>query len=83
MDAIECLRTSRSIRKFQKKCVPKEIEKILECGRWAPSGLNHQPWRIFVVSDASRKEQLSQCTHYGDIVLQAPHLFVIYLRIYC
>ena len=38
MDAIECILTRRSIRKFLDKEVEQEkIEKIIECGKFAPS----------------------------------------------
>ena len=80
MDAIECLKTRRSVRKFEDKPVPKDIiESILECGRWAPSGLNHQPWRVIVVSGDETKNSLAKCTDCDDIVKSAACIFVIYL----
>lgn len=80
MDALKCIKTRRSIRKFKKELVPREkIQEILECGRWAPSGLNHQPWQIFVVTNPSLKEKLATCTDCSDIVLSAPHILLIYL----
>ncbi len=37
----------RSIRQYTEKAVSREdITAILEAGRWAPSGLNNQPWRF-------------------------------------
>ena len=54
MDAIECLKSRRSVRKFKKQQIPKDlILEILECGRLAPSGVNYQPWKIFVVMKTS------------------------------
>lgn len=42
LDAIE---NRRSIRRFSAQAVSKEdILAVLEAGRWAPSGLNNQPW---------------------------------------
>lgn len=53
------IRERRSIRKYKKDPVPMElIEKILEEGKWAPSGKNLQNWRFFVVTGKKRDEYL-------------------------
>jgi nitroreductase/NAD-dependent dihydropyrimidine dehydrogenase PreA subunit len=44
------LRSRRSIRHFLNKPVPRPVlERILDAGRYAPSGSNRQPWYITVV----------------------------------
>jgi nitroreductase len=44
--------TRRSVRRFKKKQVPEQlIRRIIECGRFAPSAGNMQPWRFVVVRD--------------------------------
>jgi len=51
MGILRLIKGRRSVRKFKKKTVSKQIvEKILEAGRWAPSGLNNQPWRFMVLA---------------------------------
>lgn len=58
MDVIKAIEERRSIRKFQKKIVPKEtIERLLELATKAPSGKNRQPWR-FVVLQNKKKDEL-------------------------
>jgi nitroreductase len=53
------IRNRRSIRKYKKDPVPKElIEKVLEMGCWAPSGKNLQNWRFFVLTGQKRDEYL-------------------------
>ncbi len=80
MDAIECLKSRRSVRKFKKQQVPRDlILEILECGRWAPSGVNYQPWKIFVVSNPEFKRKLAKCTKYSGIINNCPSVFLIYL----
>ena len=80
MDAIKCLKTRKSIRKFQNKEIPKEILlEILECGRWAPSGQNFQPWKIFVVSEPTIKKQIAKCSKYSNIIDSSPTVFLIFL----
>ena len=49
---MEAIRSRRSIRKYKSEPVPDDsIEKILEAGRWAPSGSNIQPWRFVVIKN--------------------------------
>ena len=53
MEVFEAIKGRRSIRNYKDDPVPKElIEKILEAGRWAPSGSNIQPWEFIVIDDA-------------------------------
>ncbi len=80
MDIFEAIRERRSIRKFTEQKVSRDkIEKILEYGRWAPSGLNHQPWKVIVVENEDLQQKVAECTHYDEIILAAPGLFVILL----
>jgi nitroreductase len=42
----------RSICKYNKDIISEDyINIILEAGRWAPSGLNNQPWSFAIVQD--------------------------------
>lgn len=67
---LKAIRERRSIRKFTADPVSREdLLAILEAGRWAPSGLNNQPWRFLVVTrDDPRHEGLAGCTKYAHIV---------------
>ena len=52
MDAIECIATRRSIRKFMQVDVPMElVGRIIDAGRYAPSSGNIQSWRFIIVKD--------------------------------
>lgn len=55
------------------------IEKILEAGRWAPSGLNNQPWKFGLISDTELKENVSRLTRYSNIIKDASALIVVFL----
>jgi len=80
LDILEILRSRRSIRKFQDRPVEEEIvEKILEAGRWAPSGMNNQPWRFAVVTDTKTKEEIAKLTIYSRIVSSARLLIPVFL----
>jgi nitroreductase len=58
-DFYSLLENRKSIRKFKKDPVPKEIlERILAGAMHAPSGKNRQNWRFYVVQGQKRDEYL-------------------------
>ena len=60
MDAIECVKTRMSIRKFKPDLVPVEILKnVIDTAKWSPSYKNTQPWEAVIVS-GKKKEELSK-----------------------
>ena len=70
----------RSIRNFTEQTVDiNALYEIIQAGVWAPSGLNNQPWRFAIVTDATIRTRLAEQTHYGHIVLAAPALIAVYL----
>lgn len=76
---MKVIKERRSIRRFEEKDVSLEdIKTILEAGRWAPSGMNNQPWRFLVLTkDDARTPPLAECTKYGKIILRANKLIVV------
>jgi len=53
------VKTRRSTRKFKTDPVPDDlVEKIIEAGRWAPSGANSQPWEYIVIKDKGTKDRI-------------------------
>lgn len=60
MDAIECIQTRRSIRKFTTDTVPqKDLEELINIAQWSPSYKNTQPWEVAIVS-GDKKQELSK-----------------------
>ncbi|MEM2393516.1 MAG: nitroreductase family protein [Candidatus Bathyarchaeia archaeon] len=60
MDAVDLLKSRRSIRKFKPNRVPREvINSILDLAKWAPSAHNAQPWRCIVIDDDGVKAKLA------------------------
>ena len=60
-DLLKLIKERRSIRVFKPDPVPDElIQKILEAGRWAPSGANGQPWELVVVRDKEKRDKLAE-----------------------
>ena len=77
---MEAIKTRRSVRGFADEDISDEIiERVLDAGRWAPSGLNNQAWRFIVVQDANTKIALSKLTEYGPTIKNAPVLTVVFL----
>lgn len=61
MDAIECLRTRRSIRKFKQDAVENaDLKWILECAGLAPSPANWQPWHFITVKNQALKQKMAK-----------------------
>lgn len=80
MKVEQAIRQRRSIRQYTKDEVQdSDIQKILEAGIWAPSGLNNQPWKFKVLKSEDEKNGLAKFTKYGKIILDAPVAICIFL----
>ncbi|MBQ8294994.1 MAG: nitroreductase [Clostridia bacterium] len=84
MDAIETLLTRKSVKSYKSDTVPKElIDKIVEAGLQAPSGLNKQAPIILVVTDKKTRDELSALNmnkdpfHRADPFYGAPVVLVV------
>ncbi len=54
MDVIEAVLTRHSVSDLSSRIVPKEtVMKILETALRSPSGVNSQPWEVFVAGGAT------------------------------
>ena len=81
MDALQALRTRRSIRKYEDKPIPKEtLETIVDCGRLAASGRNEQPWEFVVVTDPKIKKKIAEATDHGKFITQAAACIAVFCR---
>jgi nitroreductase len=73
MDALEAIRTRRSIRKFQDRPVPEElIRKVLEAGMMAPSAGNQQPWHFLVITDRTILDEVPRINPNAAMAAGAP-----------
>lgn len=60
-DFFEVVRKRRAVRKYRQYDIPnKDLKKILEAARLAPSANNSQPWSFIVVKDHKMKELLAR-----------------------
>lgn len=70
-----------SVRCFDsdKDVEQEKLDYILECARLAPSAVNYQPWRFYVVKDASVRTKLLEC-YKREWIKSAPLLIVATVR---
>ena len=59
METLECIKTRRSYRKYKPDPVPEELlQKIIEAGMWAPTGMNKQAPIIIAINDKTQRDRL-------------------------
>ena len=77
---LDAIRSRRSIRQYSDDPVSDDhVKAILEAGRWAPSGLNNQPWRFVVVRDPEWKNTIAELTRYREIIRNAPVIIAVFI----
>jgi nitroreductase len=78
MDAIEVLKTRRSVRAYTSAPVPREIiEDIIDSGRLAATAINIQPWEFVVVTEPEMLRRIAETTDYGKFISTAPVCVVV------
>ena len=61
---LDLCRTRRSVRAYKPQIPEKEdLQYIFECVRMAPSAVNFQPWRFFLVTDKDTLARLAESYH--------------------
>ncbi len=77
---IDLIKSRKSVRNFVYKKIDNDtIGAILECGRWAPSGRNSQPWKVCIVSHPTVKRLIAEQSKYGGIIESAYLNLVVFL----
>jgi len=81
VDAIEALRTRRSIRAYRDQSVEKEVlETIVDCARLAATACNDQIWEFVVVTDPATRARIADATDYGKFIAQAPACIAVFCK---
>lgn len=74
---LELVKSRRSVRKYESRAIEREkIDYIMECARLAPSAVNFQPWRFFLVESDEAKSALRGC-YDRDWFASAPLYIVV------
>ena len=59
-ETIQNILQRRSVRSYQPQSVePNKLQLILECGRFAPSAMNKQPWHFTVITHRAALDRIS------------------------
>lgn len=78
MDVIEAIKTRRSIRRFKKEPLDKNlILKVIDAARYAPSSRNSQPWEFIVVQRPETLARLSEIHRYAWLIKDAPAAIIV------
>ena len=81
MDAIEVLKTRRSVRTYRGEPVPRKIiEYIVDCGCLAATAINLQPWEFVVMTDPGMLRRIATTTDYGKFIADAPVCVLVLCR---
>jgi nitroreductase len=72
MDAIQALKTRRSVRTYTEQGISRTIlEDIVDCGRLAASAINIQPWEFVVVTQRDGLRRIAEITDHGKFIADA------------
>ncbi|WP_456372794.1 nitroreductase, partial [Thiolapillus sp.] len=67
MNVTDALQGRISVRAYLDRPVDKElIRRILDAARWAPSGVNSQPWQVAVVQGEKLQQISSELLHLAE-----------------
>lgn len=75
MEALECIKTRRSVRRFTEEPVtPEQVAEVVAAAAYAPSWKNTQIARYILVENAQKREKIaSDCVL--DFTYNAKHAF--------
>jgi nitroreductase len=60
MELYDAMSTLRAVRRLKPDPIPDDVlARVLTAATWAPTGGNHQSWRIVAVQDADKKQALA------------------------
>ncbi|MGC8742118.1 MAG: nitroreductase family protein [Candidatus Sumerlaeaceae bacterium] len=78
MDALQAIKTRRSIRVFERREVPREVlRELVAAGMQAPSAGNQQPWQFVVVDDPELIQRVPEFHPYAQMADTAPAAILV------
>lgn len=78
MDVFEAIKRRRSVRAYTREEVSeKEVKKLIEAARWAPSAGNIQPWEFVIITKAETKRRLADAALHQTFIEEAPVVIVV------
>ncbi len=81
MQTIEAIKKRISVRKYKNEVIPREyIEKIIDCGRSAPTARRVEPWEFVVIEDKKILALLSQFAPNGVFIKEAACCIAVFCQ---
>jgi nitroreductase len=78
MDVFEAIKGRRSIGAFKRIGVSdKDVEKLIDAARWAPSAGNIQPWEFAIIRKPDIKGRLVEAALWQSFIEEAPVVIVV------
>jgi nitroreductase len=79
MNALDVIKTRRSVREYSDKEIPKEdLKEIIDCGHMAATARNIQPWKFIVVQDKEKLAKISELAKNGFFIKGANAAVVVF-----
>jgi nitroreductase len=79
MDAIECIKTRRSVRAYKPGTIDRSvIEDIVDCARLAATAINIQPWTFVAVTEPATLAKIASTTDHGTFIVGAPCCIAVF-----
>ncbi len=73
MDVEKAVKERRSVRSFKTEKIPeKDLKKILNAARWAPSAGNCQPLELVVIKEQENRNRLAKAAFNQSFIAEAP-----------
>ncbi len=73
MDALEAIKTRRSVRTYEKRGITDEIvQQLLSAAMNAPSAANQQPWEFVVIKDRDMLDAIPSFSPFARMAVDAP-----------
>lgn len=70
----------RTVRRYTSLPVPRAtLDELCEAARWAPSGVNNQPWRFVTVEAREKLDELAGFTKYAKILNTCTAAIAVFL----
>lgn len=79
MDAIEVIKTRRSIREYKDKPIPKDLlENFVDAARFAATARNIQPWEFVMVTKQETLKKLANFAENGRFIADAQACIAVF-----
>jgi nitroreductase len=78
MEALEAIKTRRSIRKYREKKIPGDlIREIINCAMYSPSAFDYQPWHFIVADNKEIFEEILKAASHAEMIKEASHAVIL------